>query len=64
VEYVRYVYKQWESVAAIRKLTVMCCCEIAGSMWGQCGVLGWAAEILAVDEIYRISVSLSFVTDF
>jgi len=64
VESVRYVYKQWEIVAAIRKLTVMRYCEIAGFTWGQCGVLGRAAELLAVEEIYRISVSPSFVTGF
>jgi hypothetical protein len=51
-------------IAEIRKLIVMSCCEITGFTWGKDGVLGWAAEILAISEIYRISVSCCSETDF
>jgi len=42
----------------------MGCCEITGYMWGQCEALKWAVEILAVNEIYKISHSRSFISDF
>ena len=58
------MYRQWEGYCHSWVIKCSALLRDYRVYVGQGGVLEWAAEIMAVNEIYKISVSHSFVTDF